>query len=212
MTEQTGLAYASQVKVKGEAGETGVMHACGHDIHMTNLIGTARWFAANKDKWQGTLFFLGQPAEERVGGAKVMLDEGLFTKFPKPDYAIALHCDSTLATGKVGVRGGYTLANTDSVDVTMIGRGRSRGLPHTTIDPIVLAAQFVMSLQTIVSREVKPIEACVITVGSIHGGTKHNIIGNECHMQLTVRSYSDEVRQQLKDAIARKAKAVAAGL
>jgi amidohydrolase len=211
VSEQTGLAYASQVKVKGEAGETGVMHACGHDIHMTNLIGTARWFAANKDKWQGTLFFLGQPAEERVGGAKVMLDEGLFTKFPKPDYAIALHCDSTLATGKVGVRGGYTLANTDSVDVTMVGRGGHGAYPHTTIDPIVLAAQFVMSLQTIVSREVKPIEACVITVGSIHGGTKHNIIGNECHMQLTVRSYSDEVRQQLKDAIVRKAKAVAAG-
>lgn len=210
VTEQTGLAYASQVKVKGEAGETGVMHACGHDIHMTSFIGTARWFAANKDKWQGTLFFLGQPAEERVGGAKVMLDEGLFTKFPKPDYAIALHCNSTMATGKVGVRGGYTLANTDSVDVTMVGRGGHGAYPHTTIDPIVLAAQFVMSLQTIVSREVKPIEACVITVGSIHGGTKHNIIGNECHMQLTVRSYSDEVRQQLKDAITRKAKAVAA--
>ena len=211
VTEQTGLAYASQVKVKGEAGETGVMHACGHDIHMTNLIGTARWFAANKDKWQGTLFFLGQPAEERVGGAKVMLDEGLFTKFPRPDYALALHCDSNLATGKVGVRGGYALANTDSVDVTMIGRGGHGAYPHTTIDPIVLAAQFVLSLQTIVSREVKPIEACVITVGSIHGGTKHNIIGNDCHMQLTVRSYSDEVRQQLKDAITRKAKAVAAG-
>lgn len=211
VTEQTGLAYASKVKVKGEAGETGVMHACGHDIHMTSFIGTARWFAANKDKWQGTLFFLGQPAEERVGGAKVMLDGGLFTKFPKPDYAIALHCDSDLAAGRIGLRGGYTLANTDSVDVTMIGRGGHGAYPHTTIDPIVLAAQFVMSLQTIVSREVKPIEACVITVGSIHGGTKHNIIGNECHMQLTVRSYSDEVRQQLKEAITRKAKAVAAG-
>ncbi|HEY2414110.1 MAG TPA: amidohydrolase [Pirellulaceae bacterium] len=211
VTEQTGLAYASTVRVKGEAGETGVMHACGHDIHITNLIGTARWFAANKDQWHGTLFFLGQPAEERVGGAKVMLDEGLFTKFPKPDYAIALHCDPSLATGKVGVRGGYALANTDSVDVTMIGRGGHGAYPHTTIDPIVLAAQFIMSLQTIVSREVKPIEACVITVGSIHGGTKHNIIGNECHMQLTVRCYSDEVREQIHNAITRKAKAVAAG-
>jgi amidohydrolase len=198
VTEQTGLAYASKVKVKGEAGETGVMHACGHDIHITNLIGTARWFAANKDQWKGTLIFLGQPAEERIGGAKVMLEEGLFTKFPRPDYAIALHCDPALA-------------NTDSVDVTMIGRGGHGAYPHTTIDPIVLAAQFIMSLQTIVSREVKPIEACVITVGSIHGGTKHNIIGNECHMQLTVRCYSDEVRQQIHDAIIRKAKAVAAG-
>jgi hippurate hydrolase len=211
VTEQTGLAYASQVKVKGEAGETGVMHACGHDIHITNLIGTARWFAANKDKWKGTLIFLGQPAEERIGGAKVMLEEGLFTKFPKPNYAIALHCDPALATGKVGVRGGFTLANTDSVDVTMIGRGGHGAYPHTTIDPIVLAAEFVMSLQTIVSREVIPIEACVITVGSIHGGTKHNIIGNECHMQLTVRCYSDEVRKQIHDAIVRKAKAVASG-
>jgi amidohydrolase len=211
VTEQTGLAYASQVKVKGEAGETGVMHACGHDIHMTSLIGTAKWFAANKDQWRGTLIFLGQPAEERVGGAKVMIKEGLFTKFPRPDVAIALHCDSALATGKVGVRGGYTLANTDSCDITMIGRGGHGAYPHTTIDPIVLAAELIVSLQMIVSREVKPIEACVITVGSIHGGTKHNIIGNECHLQLTVRSYSDEVRQQIKDAIVRRAKGVAAG-
>jgi amidohydrolase len=211
VTEQTGLAYASKAKVKTESGESGVMHACGHDIHITSFLGTARWFAANKDRWKGTLMFLGQPAEERVGGAKVMIDEGLFTRFPKPHYAIALHCDPTLATGKVGVRGGYALANTDSVDVTMIGRGGHGAYPHTTIDPIVLAAQFIMSLQTIVSREVKPIEACVITVGSIHGGTKHNIIGNDCHMQLTVRCYSDEVRKQIHDAILRKAKAVAAG-
>jgi amidohydrolase len=211
VTEQTGLAYASKVKVKGEAGETGVMHACGHDIHITNLIGTARWFAANKDKWKGTLFFLGQPAEERVGGAKVMLEQGLFTKFPRPDYAIALHCDSRLATGKVGVRGGYALANVDSCDITMIGRGGHGAYPHTTIDPIVLAAQLVVSLQTIVSREIKPIEPAVVTVGSIHGGTKHNIIGNECHLQLTIRSYSEEVHQQIHAAIVRKAKAVAAG-
>src|SRR5688572_2184728 len=211
VTEQTGLAYASQVKVKGDAGETGVMHACGHDIHITNLIATARWFAAHKDQWQGTLFFLGQPAEERVGGAQVMLAEGLFTKFPKPDYAIALHCDSALATGKVGVRGGYALANVDSCDITLVGRGGHGAYPHTTIDPIVMAAQLVLSLQTIVSREVKPTEPAVVTVGSIHGGTKHNIIGNECHLQLTIRSYSDEVRTHLKEAIVRKAKAVAAG-
>src|SRR5262249_19799852 len=118
VTEQTGLAYASKVKVKGDAGETGVMHACGHDIHITNLIGTARWFAANKDQWKGTLIFLGQPAEERVGGAKVMLDDGLFTRFPKPDVAIALHCASNLATGKVGITPGFALANVDTVDIT----------------------------------------------------------------------------------------------
>jgi amidohydrolase len=211
VTEQTGLAYASQVKAKTDSGETGVMHACGHDIHITNLIATARWFAGNKDQWKGTLIFLGQPAEERGGGAKAMLADGLFTKFPKPDYALALHCDPASAAGKVGVRGGYALANVDSVDITMIGRGGHGAYPHTTIDPIVLAAQLVLNLQTIVSREVKPIDPCVITVGSIHGGTKHNIIGNECHMQLTVRSYSDEVRQQMHDAIIRKAKAVSAG-
>jgi hippurate hydrolase len=211
VTEQTGLAYASQVKVELDDVETGVMHACGHDIHITNLIAAARWFAAHKDEWNGTLIFLGQPAEERGSGAKKMLDDGLFTRFPKPDYCLALHCDAELAAGKVGVRGGYALANVDSVDVTLIGKGGHGAYPHTTIDPIVMAAQFVLALQTIVSREIKPIEPCVITVGSIHGGTKHNIIGNDCHLQLTVRSYSDEVRKQLHDAIVRKAKAVAVG-
>jgi amidohydrolase len=209
--EQTGLAYASKVKVKGEAGETGVMHACGHDIHITNLIATARWFAANKDQWKGTLIFLGQPAEERVGGAKIMIEEGLFKRFPRPDYAIALHCDSSLGTGKVGIRGGYALANVDSCDITLLGRGGHGAYPHTTIDPVVMGAQLVLDLQTIVSRETKPTEPAVVTVGSIHGGTKHNIIGNECHLQLTIRSYSDEVRQHIHDAIIRKAKAVAAG-
>ncbi len=211
VTEQTELAYASKVKVELDGLPTGVMHACGHDIHITNLIAAARWFAANKDQWKGTLIFLGQPAEERGSGAKKMLDDGLFTKFPKPDYCLALHCDSELATGKVGIRGGYALANVDSVDVTLIGKGGHGAYPHTTIDPIVMAAQFVLALQTIVSREIKPIEPCVITVGSIHGGTKHNIIGNDCHLQLTVRSYSDEVRKQLHDAIVRKAKAVSVG-
>jgi hippurate hydrolase len=211
VTEQTGLAYVSKVKVKTEAGETGVMHACGHDIHITNLIGTARWFAANKDRWKGTLIFLGQPAEERVGGAKVMIEQGLFTRFPRPDYAIALHCDSALATGMVGIRGGYALANVDSCDITLIGRGGHGAYPHTTIDPVVMGAQLVLDLQTIVSRETKPTDPAVVTVGSIHGGTKHNIIGNDCHLQLTIRSYSDEVREHIHDAIIRKAKAVAAG-
>jgi hippurate hydrolase len=211
VTEQTGLAYASHVKAKTDGGETGVMHACGHDIHITNLIGTARWFAANKDQWQGTLIFLGQPAEERVGGAKAMLEAGLFTRFPRPDYAIALHCNSDLATGKVGVRGGYLLANVDSCDITLIGRGGHGAYPHTTIDPVVMGAQLVMDLQQIVSREIKPTEPAVVTVGSIHAGTKHNIIGNQCHLELTIRSYSDAVRQHIHDAIIRKAKAVAAG-
>lgn len=211
VTEQTGLAYASQVKVKADAGETGVMHACGHDIHITNLIAAARWLAAHKDQWKGTVIFLGQPAEERGSGAQKMLDDGLFTRFPKPDYCLALHCDAELATGKVGVRGGFALANVDSVDITLVGRGGHGAYPHTTIDPIVMAAQLVLSLQTIVSREIKPIEPCVITVGSIHGGTKHNIIGSDCHLQITVRSYSDEVRQQLHDAIVRRAKGVAVG-
>jgi hippurate hydrolase len=211
VTEQTGLAYASKVKVELDGLPTGVMHACGHDIHITNLIAVARWFTAHKDQWKGTLIFLGQPAEERGSGAKKMLDDGLFTRFPKPDYCLALHCDSELATGKVGIRGGFALANVDSVDITLIGKGGHGAYPHTTIDPIVMAAQLVLSLQTIVSREIKPIEPCVITVGSIHGGTKHNIIGNDCHLQITVRSYSDEVRQQLHDGIVRKAKAVAAG-
>lgn len=211
VTEQTGLAYASQVKVETDDGETGVMHACGHDIHITNLIATARWFAAHKDQWKGTLIFLGQPAEERGSGAKAMLEDGLFTKFPKPDYCLALHVDSELETGKVGVRGGYALANVDSVDITLIGKGGHGAYPHATIDPVVMAAQLVLSLQTIVSREIKPIEPCVVTVGSIHGGTKHNIIGATCDLQLTVRSYTDEVREQIKSAIIRKTKAVAAG-
>ncbi len=211
VTEQTGLVYASQAKVELDGVPTGVMHACGHDIHITNLIAAARWLSTHKDEWKGTLIFLGQPAEERGSGAKKMLDDGLFTRFPKPDYCLALHCDAELATGKVGVRGGYALANVDSVDVTLIGKGGHGAYPHATIDPIVMAAQLVLSLQTIVSREIKPIEPCVITVGSIHGGTKHNIIGNDCRLQITVRSYTDAVRQQLHDAIVRRAKAVAVG-
>lgn len=212
VTEQTGLVFASKVKVEGEDGqEVGVMHACGHDVHITNLVGVARYLAANKDLWRGTILFIGQPAEERGAGAKAMLDDGLFERFPKPDFGIAIHVDSTLATGRVGLRGGYTLANVDSVDVTLHGRGGHGAFPHTTIDPIVQAAQFVLALQTIVSREVKPTEPAVITVGSIHGGTKHNIIGDRCHLQLTVRSFSDHVRQQLLVGIERKAKAVAMG-
>jgi len=210
VVEQTGLAYASSVKVKGTDGsDVGVMHACGHDVHITNLIAMARYLAANKDRWSGTIVLLGQPAEERVAGARAMLKDGLFERFPKPDFGIALHVDATLPTGTVGVSGGYVLANSDSVDVTIRGRGGHGAAPHTTVDPIVTAAHFIVSLQTVVSREVKPTDPAVITVGSIHGGSKHNIIGDSCHLQLTVRSYSDEVRKQLHAAIERKAKAAA---
>lgn len=212
VTEQTGVEYASTVVVQNEDGsQTGVMHACGHDIHMTNLVGTARYLSQNKDKWSGTLMVIGQPAEERGGGASAMLKDGLFERFPKPDYAIALHVSGDLPTGKVGYRTGYALANVDSVDITMKGRGGHGSAPHTTIDPVMLAAELVVSLQTLVSREVKPLDPAVVTVGSIHGGTKHNIIGDECKLQLTVRSYKEEVRRKLLNGIERKAKAVAMG-
>jgi amidohydrolase len=211
VVEQTGLVYASTVKTKDDTGVTvGVMHACGHDIHMTNLIGVARYLAANKDRYSGTVMFLFQPAEERGSGAKKMVDAGLFTKFFKPDFSLALHVDGTLAAGSVGFRAGYFLANVDSVDITVRGRGGHGAYPHTTIDPIVEAARLILDLQTIVSREIKPTEPAVITVGSIHGGAKHNVIADSCHLQLTVRSYSDEVRKHLLAAIERKAKAAAA--
>jgi hippurate hydrolase len=210
VTEQTGLAYASKVSIRTKKGvQTGVMHACGHDVHITNQIGVARYLAANKDRWRGTVMFIGQPAEERGAGAKAMLEDGLFKRFGKPDFAVALHVSSDTAAGTVGYRAGYALANVDSVDITMKGRGGHGAYPHTTIDPVVQAAHLVIDLQTIVSREIKPIEPAVITVGSIHGGTKHNIIGNECHLQITVRSYSEKVRQHLLKAIERKAKAAA---
>lgn len=210
--EQTGLDYASTVTVENEDGsQTGVMHACGHDLHMTNLVGVAKFLADHKDLWQGTVLLVGQPAEERGGGATAMLKDGLFEQFPKPDAAIALHVASDMATGKIGYRTGYALANVDSVDITMKGRGGHGSRPDTTIDPVMQAAELVVSLQTIVSREVSPLQPAVVTVGSIHGGSKHNIIGNECRLQLTVRSYDSEVRQHLLDAIRRKAEAVAAG-
>lgn len=212
VTEATGLPYASKVNVKDKSGnEVGVMHACGHDIHITSLIGTARYLATHKDVWRGTVMFIGQPAEEIGAGAIEMLNDGLFTKFPKPDYALALHVDSHMPAGKVGYRAGFVLANVDSVDITMRGKGGHGAYPHTTIDPIVQAAQLVVDLQTIVSRENSPFEPAVVTVGSIRGGTKHNIIPDSCHLQLTVRSYTDRMRKKLLDAIKRKAIAVAAG-
>jgi hippurate hydrolase len=210
VVEETGLDYASKVQVTDARGAVvGVMHACGHDMHMTNLLGTLRYFKQHRDAWRGTVMAIFQPAEERGGGAQAMLDDGLFRKFDKPDYALALHVAADRATGRIAARPGYALANVDSVDITIRGRGGHGAYPHTTIDPIVIAARLVLDLQTIVSREVKPIEPAVVTVGAIHGGTKHNVIGDECRLQLTVRSFTPEVREQLIDAIRRKAKAQA---
>ena len=209
--EATGLAYASKVKTKDPKGnEVGVMHACGHDVHITCQIGTARYLASHKDEWRGTVMFVGQPAEEVGGGAEAMLKDGLFTRFPKPQYALALHVDASLPTGKIGFKAGYILANVDSVDIVMKGKGGHGAFPHTTIDPIVQAAHLIVDLQTLVSRENSPFEPAVVTVGSIHGGTKHNIIGDNCRLQLTVRSYSPDVREKLIEGIKRKAKAAAA--
>ncbi|WP_437227905.1 amidohydrolase [Planctomicrobium sp. SH661] len=210
--EETGLEYASQVQVPTADGSTtGVMHACGHDLHMAMLVGAARYLASHRDQWHGTLLLIGQPAEEKGLGAKAMLADGLFTRFPKPDVGLAIHVASELATGTVGYCPGPAMANSDSIDITMHGRGGHGSTPELTIDPIVQAAELVLALQTIISREIAPQSPAVITVGAIHGGTKHNIIGNECQLQLTVRSYSDEVREQLLEAIRRKADAVAAG-
>lgn len=210
VTEQTGLEFSSSVRtITDKGGESGVMHACGHDVHMTNLVGVACYLAANKAQWKGTVMLVGQPAEERGAGAKAMLEDGLFERFPKPDFAVALHVSPVLATGVIGYRSGYAMANVDSIDITVYGKGGHGAYPHTTVDPVVQAAQLVLELQTIVSREIDPVKPAVITVGSIHGGTKHNIIGDSVHLQLTVRSFSDEVREQLLAAIKRKANAVA---
>src|SRR5438309_10222117 len=205
--EETGLPYASTVTTKNDEGkEVPVMHACGHDIHMSTLVGTTRALGKLKDAWHGTIIFIGQPAEETVGGARAMLKDGLYTRWPKPDYALALHDDAEIETGKIGVTEGYAFANVDSVDVTVHGVGGHGAYPHKTKDPIVLSAEIINAWQTIVSREKNPIDPAVITVGSIHGGAKHNIIPDEVKMQLTVRTYKKEVREKVLAAIARIAK------
>jgi hippurate hydrolase len=213
--EQTGLAYASTVMTKDYQGnEVPVMHACGHDLHMSCAVGTARVLAQLKGLWKGTLVMIGQPAEERAGGARAMLADGLFQKFPRPDFCLALHDDTDLPTGKLGYTPGFAAANVNSVDITVYGLGGHGAMPNKARDPIVLAAQIVLALQTIVSREIAPGEPAVVTVGSIHGGTKHNIIPDEVRLQLTVRSYTDAVKNKTIESIQRivKGQALAAGL
>ena len=210
VVEETGLEFASTATTRDDAGETvGVMHACGHDVHMTCLVGAARWLASHRDAWKGTVVLVGQPAEERVGGARAMLDAGLYTRFPRPDVALALHVAADVPAGTISYCAGPALASVSSVDITVRGKGGHGAYPHRTVDPIVLAAALVMDLQTIVSREVAPTDPAVVTVGSIHGGAKHNIIPPDVHLQLTLRSYKSEVMDQLIDGIKRRTFALA---
>ena len=214
MPEKTDLPYASTKTTQGANGTTGVMHSCGHDMHMTSWVGTARYMAANTDKWSGTLMFIGQPAEEIGQGAKMMLDAGLYDQFGVPDYGIGLHCNPTIPAGQIGISEGYTMANTESIDITVKGIGAHGASPHMSIDPVVVASMIVMDLHTIVSRNLKPTESAVITVGAIKGGTKHNIIPDEVGLQLTVRTYTEEVRQMVHKRIREISRgvAIAAGL
>lgn len=208
--EETGLPYASKVVAKNHAGEeVHVMHACGHDVHVATFVGVARALAKLKDQWHGTIVFVGQPAEEAFGGARALLKDGLYQRFPKPDYALGFHDSAQIEVGHVGITSGYTYANVDSLDVTVPGVGGHGAYPHRTKDPIVLAAEMINQWQTIASRENNPLDPIVITVGSIHGGTKHNIIPNEVKMQLTVRTYKTEVRERVLAAIERIARGCA---
>lgn len=212
--EKTGLPYASKVRTKDDAGhDVPVMHACGHDLHMAAIVGTAAVMARSKDSWHGTLMLIGQPAEETITGAKAMVKDGLFTRFPRPDVAVALHVGNDLPAGKVGIVPGTYDANADSLRITIYGKGGHGASPNTTIDPIVIAARTILAFQTIVSREVKPGELAIVTVGYIHAGTKNNIIPDQAELGLTVRTYKQDVRNQVLAAIARitKAEAEAAG-
>ncbi len=210
--EETGLPYASTVTTKtDEDKEVPVMHACGHDAHMAMFIGVARALAKLKDQWRGTIIFVGQPAEETGNGARALLHAGLYEKFGKPEFALGFHDKADLQTGHIGVTEGYTYANVDSVDVTVRGVGGHGAYPHKTKDPIVLAAEMINAWQTIASRENNPLDPIVVTVGSIHGGTKHNIIPDEVKMQLTVRTYKADTRERVLAAIDKIAKGCAMG-
>jgi hippurate hydrolase len=209
--EKTGLPFASTVVVKNASGQsTPVMHACGHDIHMSAWAGTARLMAGHRDRWRGTLVMVGQPAEEGGGGASAMLKDGLFTRFPRPDFALSLHDDDTMPAGTIGYHPGYFRAMSDAVTITVYGRGGHAAMPYNTVDPVVLAARIVLALQTVVSRENNPVDPVVVTVGSIHGGTQGNVIPDEVRLQLSVRTYTPEVRTRTLAAIRRIAKGEAA--
>lgn len=215
LVEKTGLPYAStRTAIPASGVETGVMHACGHDTHMTAWMGTAQLLSERKDEWSGTLVMILQPAEETGEGALAMLEDGLYERFPKPDYVLGFHDAAQFPAGMIGYSPGFALANVDSVDITVPGVGGHGAYPHTAKDPIVLSSAIVMKLQTLVSRESSPLDPAVVTVGSFHAGYKHNIISDEAKLQLTVRSYTDESRKLLLDGIARIAKgeAIAAGM
>ncbi|MFW6027267.1 MAG: amidohydrolase [bacterium] len=202
--EKSGLPYASEATQKNLKGEVvPVAHACGHDVHMTVLVGTARRLAAMQDEWRGTVVFIGQPAEERIGGARKMLADGLYERFPRPDYALAMHVFSLAEAGKIILKPGLAYSSSDSVDIRVHGIGSHGASPHEGKDPVLIAAHLVVALQALVAREIPPLEPGVVTVGAIHGGTKHNIIGEAVDLQLTVRSNKQEVRDQLIDGIRR---------
>jgi hippurate hydrolase len=207
VAEKTGLPFASTVTTKNTAGQlVPVMHACGHDIHMSAWTGTARIMAEHKDRWRGTLMLVGQPAEETLGGAVAMLEDGLFKRFPRPDFALSIHDDDTMPAGTIGYHAGLFRAMSDRIEITVYGRGGHAAMPHNTIDPVVLASRIVLSLQTIVSRENNPADPVVITVGSIHGGTQGNVIPDEVKLELSVRTLTPQVRTRTLAAIRRIAK------
>lgn len=207
VAEETGLPYASKVRAKDETGQVvSVMHACGHDLHVTNLLATAAFLAEQRAAWSGTLLIVAQPAEEQGEGARRMIEAGLFERFPRPDFALAMHVDPDVTSGHVAIVSGWAAANSDAVDVTLYGRGGHGSRPQDTVDPIVLSAQYVTALQTLVSRRNDPQQPAVVTVGSIHGGTKRNVIPDSVQLLMTVRSYSDETRTRLLDGIGQLAR------
>lgn len=201
MYEKTGLPYASALTTSYSGEEVGTMHSCGHDVHMTTWLGTARALVKMKKEWHGTLMMIGQPAEEIGAGARMMLEAGLYEKFGAPDYGIGLHSSPTIEAGKIGIGKGYTMANTESVDIKVFGVGAHGASPHMSIDPVVVSSLIVMELQTIVSRNLKPTESAVVTVGAIKGGIKHNIIPDEVTLKLTVRTYKEDIRQMVHTRI-----------